>query len=269
LLQERVLDELRRNRETSHKSGSQLAKLSQSDWIAENLSLLQQELVEQVASLRVIAGSQTELLETLQSALLDEGLDVAIDANRGIVTLRTKGLEFEASKTDLADDARTQIRQIAKALATVLPRFTACRQTSTVIQCRKTASARIETVFIEGHADRTGSDAANWKISADRAVSAYQEMMAIAPELKTMLNGSGREVLSVAGYGGTRPLDIANNINAHAKNRRIDLRIILSTDSSENMDTIARLLDRAQREVDRLREAAQTPSIEQLTALEQ
>ena len=68
---------------------------------------------------------------------------------------------------------------------------------------------------IEGHTDNTRArSASNWNLSADRAASVvrYIEGAGLMPH----------NMLSIAGYADTRPLDTSNTDEARDRNRRVD-----------------------------------------------
>jgi flagellar motor protein MotB len=103
----------------------------------------------------------------------------------------------------------------------------------------------LETVLIEGHTDRqrfAGLDAIasqdrNDRLSTDRALSVFLELRHAQPPLDALRNGDQLPLLGVSGYGERRPLpdatcDAAGNC---PDNRRIDLRFVLSTRSSDEL----------------------------------
>jgi flagellar motor protein MotB len=80
--------------------------------------------------------------------------------------------------------------------------------------------------MIEGHTDSApiaGGD--NLDLSAERSARIFRLFEQDAFELSNFKNKSGKPVLSVSGYGETRP---ANEADPRAdENRRIDIRFIM------------------------------------------
>jgi outer membrane protein OmpA-like peptidoglycan-associated protein len=70
---------------------------------------------------------------------------------------------------------------------------------------------------IEGHTDSDGKDAANQKLSEDRA-------KAVKDYLVT--NGVAEERLTSAGYGETKPIDSNKTKAGKANNRRVEVNLV-------------------------------------------
>jgi chemotaxis protein MotB len=109
-------------------------------------------------------------------------------------------------------------------------------------------------VFIEGHTDTVGPDDQNWVLSAQRAANTYRELTAISRELRQIRNRSNQEILSISGYSSTRPIDPANTASAWDRNRRIDLRFVMDTDVTTDLEQIQGLLGRMRTAIDELKE---------------
>jgi flagellar motor protein MotB len=89
-------------------------------------------------------------------------------------------------------------------------------------------------VFIEGHSDRDplapgGAFTDNWDLSTARALATYRELMAAEPALSGQ---NARPLFSVAGYGPDRPIAPGDSEQDKARNRRIDLRVVMATPAS-------------------------------------
>jgi len=72
-------------------------------------------------------------------------------------------------------------------------------------------------IRIEGHMDARGSDAANQKLSADRAHRVQQALVA---------QGVSPARLEVIGYGRSRPIASNDTSIGRARNRRVDLVVV-------------------------------------------
>jgi outer membrane protein OmpA-like peptidoglycan-associated protein len=80
------------------------------------------------------------------------------------------------------------------------------------------------TVIVEGHADTVGSSDFNMQLSEDRARSVADYLVA---------NGMSRDIVTVKGYGETRPLLSENDYPdiARRKNRRVEVRVEITIQS--------------------------------------
>jgi chemotaxis protein MotB len=143
-------------------------------------------------------------------------------------------------------------------LERVLPRFAACRAGDDQATCTAIKTPTVETVFIEGHTDTTGvpdlkdRDRRNWELSTERAVATYREIVQQTPVLRQLRNQQGEEIISVSGYSSTRPIDPREVRDAWEKNRRIDLRFVMETDTKEGLRHILDLTNAMKSEIDHL-----------------
>ncbi len=179
---------------------------------------------------------RTELLQRLQSRLRSEKLDVAIDANAGVLRLPEDVL-FAKGSADVSPQGQAALVKVGRALAAELPCYTAAGALPPTCPQTKTG---VESVFVEGHSDSDpvsgGRD--NWNLSTDRAVNTYRSLIASTPTLEAVKNARLRTsdpqpVLGVSGYGPTRPLEPETSEAAKARNRRIDIRILMATPDTD------------------------------------
>jgi len=71
----------------------------------------------------------------------------------------------------------------------------------------------------------------NWQLSTRRAIATYQFMVSREPILGRLLNGDAvrpQPLFSVAGYAEQRPLIAYDEPTDDARNRRIDIRFIMT-----------------------------------------
>ncbi|TDP74734.1 OmpA/MotB family protein [Roseateles toxinivorans] len=152
--------------------------------------------------------------------------NVEIDPASGVIHLPEDVL-FELGRAQLTDRGRSALQASAKELTDVLPCFVASERASR--PCRENpAGHTIETVFIEGHTDnrpllRPGYD--NTNLSLDRARSVHQALVQDTA-LEKYKNEAGQSLFSFAAYADARPRQGTDP--ADAKNRRVDLRIVLT-----------------------------------------
>ncbi|WP_316229210.1 flagellar motor protein MotB [Bradyrhizobium sp. SZCCHNR1070] len=224
--------------------------------VARKLDDLQKDVKAEIASMDRSQETRRELLTTLKSELKADGMDVQIDEANGVLRLTEDAVRFEASQSMLLDRAKLNVDRIAKVLEKVIPNYVACRIVGGQNRCRMGLESSIETIFIEGHTDSTGArggdDRYNWQLSAERSVNTYREIVNFAPSLRSLRNTRNEEIISVSGYASTRPIDPAENREAWAKNRRIDLRFVMEVDSKQRLKQIISLTDSMKVEIDRL-----------------
>lgn len=116
---------------------------------------------------------------------------------------------------------------VADALADLLPCFTVGMRSGYSSDCNPGAVI-VDAVQVEGHTDAVGKAGDNLELSLDRGATTYLRMEKHRRELLQMLNLAGQPVLSVSGYGETRPI-AADSRETRSLNRRIDLRFIMAS----------------------------------------
>lgn len=181
-----------------------------------------------------IAAEREELLKRLRDAVLLEfpELEVVISAERDVLRFQGDGL-FRSGSSIIRSDRRALVNRIADKLNDLLPCFTLGPRSSWNADCNG-AFAVLEAVQIEGHTDSDGTEADNIWLSARRSATTYIRMTEHAPELVDYVNPAGQPVLSLAGYGESRPLADNNTLAGKSANRRIDLRFIMVTPRSSD-----------------------------------
>lgn len=244
--------------ETKILTAEQEQQLRQANELAEQIADLRRRIASEITELNKADQARAELLETIQARLDAVGLKVTIDRDTGVLRLAEDAIGFAEEISTLDDIATRNVDAVAEVLLKVLPDFTAC---PTGITCPATTGHVVETVYIEGHTDKTGSDSLNWKLSTERAVNTYRRIVDTFPELRALVNSDGREILSVAGYAYTRPVIDRDDTEAYRMNRRIDLRFVMEADRRERLNEVLLLLDQMERKVDELK----APGVEAAT----
>jgi flagellar motor protein MotB len=187
-------------------------------------------------------------LSEIQASLKAKGVIVTIDTQNGVLRLPDTIL-FDSGDDQLKPEGRESVNKLSLALEEVLPCYT---QTTAGAprpsNCAATDHA-IESVYIEGHTDRDGYSRGgrdNWDLSVVRATNTYRALVSSRPGLSDLCASKGElcePVLSVSGYGPQRPIDPGDSAEAKAKNRRIDLRIIMvAPDSGETVRQVEQAL---------------------------
>jgi flagellar motor protein MotB len=225
--------------------------------VARKLDALQTDVRTEIRRLDKASLDRRALLQEIRAQLASEGLNVQIDEINGVLRLTEDSVRFAAGSFDLVGRNKENVGKIARVLGRVLPKYAPCRA-APAQACHELEGAALETLFIEGHTDTTGVDAANWQLSTARAVSTYRQIIADVPELRGLLNRRNEEIISVSGYAATRPLDLHNTAQAWARNRRIDLRFVMETDNRQRLEHILKVTDDMRGEIDRLQNASGT-----------
>ena len=87
--------------------------------------------------------------------------------------------------------------------------------------------------MIEGHTDNVKIANANfrdnWDLSVARARNTYTELVKMQPKLESLENNRGQPLVSFSAYAGRRPIADNSVEIERRKNRRIDLRFIMSS----------------------------------------
>jgi len=208
-----------------------------SEEINTKIASVQKAIQEPLDALELTADQRERLLNDLKEKLNAEGITkIEIGDNNTVLRLTEGAVRFDPGKYDLDAKAQDNVVRIARALWPLIAQYSACTVDDPTT-CPAHKGATLETVFIEGHTDTTGSpdlverDRKNWQLSTDRATTTYRALIADAPELTTFRNRLGEQILSVSGYSSTRPIVPGDDKLAWAKNRRIDLRFAMDAET--------------------------------------
>ncbi|MBN9597771.1 MAG: hypothetical protein J0G36_20760 [Afipia sp.] len=247
----------------------------------ENLRL-RNLLVDAVAQLerdiqdRFLARSQ--LLTSMKQSLATKGVAVSVDVNSGILRL-PEDLLFNTGESTIQKQNVPKLRTLAEVLAGILP----CYIEGVAGQdCDKASAPILETVLVEGHTDRqafsttvqqqaspaqTGgffsspapapppkivrtadsSEVRNDRLSTERALNVFKELRLARPSLGELKNSSQQSLLGFSGYGPRRPLPeaLGTSKEDYKKNRRIDLRFVLSSRTSNEFQRLREQIQQA------------------------
>lgn len=171
-----------------------------------------------------------ELARTLQSVL-----PVTVDEVDGTLQLGGDVL-FPQGSADAYPAAQPKLAVLAYALAQVLPCYAAAPDAAPAAHCTGRRLGRLDAIYIEGHTDdapiRTPRFQNNWELSAARASQTYAALVGDAPLLGQLENDRGEKLIGVSGYGAERPVDRSGTAAGQQKNRRIELRFIMTAPSA-------------------------------------
>ena len=241
----------------------QQSSINVAQQVALKLQTMQADVRDKLSLMEHANQARRQLLTDIQTQLATEGLNVDIDEANGVLRLTENAVKFDANHSDLNDKAKLNVGKIARVLNRVLSNYAACRVAPDQSTCSPAGvGPTLETVFIEGHTDTTGvpdlkeRDRRNWELSAERAVATYREIVAQTPDLRSLRNKSGEEIVSVSGYSSTRPIDPHETHDAWEKNRRIDLRFVMEVDTKEGLQQILTLTNAMKSEIDHMVDAS-------------
>lgn len=192
-----------------------------------------QVLKDKVDELTNSRAIRKQLLTSIESMLRERGVEVEVDQDLGVLRLTEQTVQFRRNMATLDAGPKKNLNVIADVLARLLPCYAAAGEGATE-QCDVRTAGKLEAVFIEGHTDNVpvkGVPDFNWQLSTKRAIATYQYVTEQQPVLGTLINGDARNpqpLFSVAGYAEQRPLVRHDEPTDDARNRRIDIRFIMT-----------------------------------------
>ena len=229
--------------------------------LEKDVEKLSRSVEEQRESLRVqIAGSEVadelakyledatnsrvQLLRKLKIRIQKTIPDIQLEVIESDGVIRFRGGQlFNSGQWRVVAGSLTEriARALSDALVNTLPCYTFGSKANFSEECNSNFVA-IETVQIEGHTDQIPLSQSlkiseklldNRDLSARRGAAILRAMTdEYNEELIEFLNVGGQPVLSFAGYGAMRPIEIGSTDEINAANRRIDIRFILHTPQS-------------------------------------
>lgn len=175
-----------------------------------------------------------QMLEDIRERLEARGIRVEIDNDHGVLRLSENAISFGSSQAMLKTAEQAKLGQIASVLLEVLP----CYAADAGSACNERTRGKLEAVFVEGHTDNVplqgGRFRDNWDLSAERAMYTYRFFEQHEPGLAKLRNELGQPLFSVSGYGEGRPVIEHAEPTNEPRNRRIDLRFIMTPPPAAN-----------------------------------
>lgn len=188
-------------------------------------------LKEQETKLTQTDKAREEMLRDIESALKNKGIPVTVLPESGVLRLPEQVL-FDVNKAELQPKGLDAVGKLGEALDEILPCYAG---DASLPICTGKAAGRVESVFIEGHTDDTGSLDRNWQLSYQRARAVYVQLLETWPKVGEMRNdknglkGAGEKLIGISGYADQRPIDCAEaKEECRKRNRRIDMRFIMA-----------------------------------------
>ena len=183
--------------------------------------------------------ARAEILKDMAEALKEEGLEVTIDIETGVLRLPDDVL-FESGRFTLTPRGEVAVQKVADAMSEILPCYTEGARCD-----GERSPHRVDAIFVEGHTDmdRMSGGMDNYDLSVMRAANTFRALKAGNPIVDQMRNlpedapGSAK-ILSLSGYGPDRFVDPGDSDEAKARNRRIDLRFLMMSPGALSRDTL-------------------------------
>jgi chemotaxis protein MotB len=188
------------------------------------------------------------LLTKLAEQLRARGVQVVVDQHSGVLRL-SGDLLFATGSAALSPEAAKTVGILADVMMRILPCYAGSPPST---GCPDDSMPVLETVLIEGHTDHrpfmeTFRYRDNEQLSTERALAVFSELRRAQPGLDAVRNSDGLQLLGASGYGDRRPLPDAqgNSEEDFHRNRRIDIRFVLTSRTSEEMQRLRDQIRRA------------------------
>ena len=186
----------------------------------------------------------SEILRQLERTLKEQGVEVSIDTETGVLRLPDQ-LLFASAETTIRDEGVIALHKLAKALENIIPCYSYIEPPAKPPASCPQDTYKIELLYIEGHTDRTPiykppNILDNWDLSYLRAKNVRLEIAKVAPVLEQLRNAplgatGSAPILTHVGHADKRPIPNAQNID---QNRRIDLRITMGNGHSAGVSEV-------------------------------
>lgn len=216
---------------------------------ALNLREEQERFDRTTATLTEADKARQRMLEDIKHQLEQRGVMVLVDLENGVLRLPEQ-LLFPRGDYKLTPQGHDALEKLADVLSVVLPCYAASSEHPQMCPGGSPAG-RLEAVFIEGHTDdvpilgrMANGVSDNWELSTERAIETFKALTTQAPSLELLANSKLQKLLGVSGYGKDRPARSENTEEARAANRRIDLRFLMETPTSQEVERIKKEVER-------------------------
>lgn len=174
----------------------------------------QAELTQAREQMQAVAFLRLDIIQSIKQNMeqvLGNANSITISDTGNLVL--SESVLFSRGSFELKEDSRQVLDQLALGLASFLG-------TSDRIQY-------IDTIVIGGHADSTGSDDINRKLSSNRANAVLSYLMTT----QNCCLEPFAQYFCAAGYSSTRPVADNSTFEGQALNRRIEISVILKDES--------------------------------------
>ena len=185
----------------------QQAQMAQQQLYLDNT---QAELSQVRAQMQAAAFLRVDIVEKIRQnveQVMGNANTISISDTGSLVL--SESVLFDQGSAELKANSRVLLDQLAIGFASFL-------ESSDSIEY-------VDTIVIGGHADSTGSDTLNRKLSTDRANSVLTYLMTTQGGILTPY----AQYFCAAGYSSTRPVATNETVEGRAQNRRIEITITL------------------------------------------
>ncbi len=181
------------------------------------------ELGDLRSKLQGIAVLRLDVLSKVKSSIEEElgvtnqdGQELVSIADNGNIVIN-EGLVFDYNKYDIKPQGRQVLTMLSEAFENVLD--------------DSQTRVNIDAISIQGHTDNLGSSEYNRDLSSKRASAVLNYMMDVNPVLENQYG----EYFAASGYSEFRPIASGTSDAARAKNRRIEISVILRDANIQNV----------------------------------
>lgn len=207
------------------EAGKDDLKLAQES-IEDQKNIIEQsnrELAKLRSQLEGIALLRVDVLEKVKKSIEEE---LGEENNQGEPLVRigdngniiiNESLVFDTDSSDIKESGKALLDNLAVAFENVLS--------------DPDIRVNIDAISIQGHTDERASHEYNRILSAARAYSVVNYMMKSNPDLADVYG----EYFAASAYSEFRPIDLGTSDEAYAKNRRIEISVILKDSQVQNV----------------------------------
>ena len=196
-------DKIEDQREIIAESNKELGELRSK---LQGIALLRLDVLKKVkGSIESEIGSKNSSGERL----------VTIGDNGNIVI--NEGLVFDYNSSKVKSDGKRLLAELSRSFEKVLD-DPATRES-------------IDAISIQGHTDSVGSSQYNRNLSAERATNVLNYLMESNPDLELKYG----KYFAASGYSEFRPISKGTSSSSQAKNRRIEISIILKDENIQDV----------------------------------
>lgn len=206
------------------EEGQIALKLSE-EQIEEQTKIIAQsnrELGQLRTKLQGIALLRLDVLKKVKYSIEDElgkknevGQELVSIGDNGNIVIN-EGVVFSYNSYKLKPEGKALLKNLADAFERVLD--------------DEETRANIDAISIQGHTDNAGNTAYNRDLSVKRATTVVNYLMKSNPKIEDKYG----EYFAASGYSEFRPIATGNTEEDKAKNRRIEISVILKDSNIQN-----------------------------------
>jgi flagellar motor protein MotB len=199
-----------------------------------------EQVEEDILKLRNAEQARKDILYEIKRELMKKSILVEVADNDSVLRIPENTLTFASNSFKIPQEPAIQ----AKIDEIGLTLHQAINKPFSMESPQFKRFEYLDTVFIEGHTDSQPSMRlkGNWGLSAFRAISLWQQweqVLAVEPQFKDMVNAYGQNLFSVSGYAETRRVQlIEETAQQRSKNRRIDIRFTIKKPSISELEEV-------------------------------